>query len=169
VEKAKTFDVDPVRKAVYGQTFAAPSGTIKMHEHNHHTYRPVLIGEILKDGQFKIISRTKGLVEPEPWSKYTSPDKGLRVARRGSGEPRTSNNSSRRFISFSIGGPGADQSQALVRARVLRPRLRLHEALGARDDLDWPSLRIRDEHGTVGVVVVLVHLDGAARAANVWP
>jgi urea transport system substrate-binding protein len=76
VEKAKTFDVDPVRKAVYGQTFAAPSGTIKMHEHNHHTYRPVLIGEILKDGQFKIISRTKGLVEPEPWSKYTSPDKG---------------------------------------------------------------------------------------------
>jgi len=76
VEKAKSFDVDPVRKAVYGQTFAAPSGTIKMHEYNHHTYRPVLIGEILKDGQFKIISRTKGLVEPEPWSKYTSPDKG---------------------------------------------------------------------------------------------
>ena len=76
VEKAKSFDVDAVRKAVYGQTFAAPSGTIKMHESNHHTYRPVLIGEILKDGQFKIISRTKGLVEPEPWSKYTSPDKG---------------------------------------------------------------------------------------------
>ncbi len=76
VEKAKSFEVDAVRKAVYGQTFAAPSGTIKMHEHNHHTYRPVLIGEILKDGQFKIVSRTKGLVEPEPWSKYTSPDKG---------------------------------------------------------------------------------------------
>jgi len=35
-----------------------------------------LIGEILKDGQFKIVSRTKGLVEPEPWSKYTSADKG---------------------------------------------------------------------------------------------
>jgi urea transport system substrate-binding protein len=76
VEKAKSFDVDPVRKAVYSQTFAAPSGTIKMHEYNQHTYRPVLIGEILKDGQFKIVSRTKGLVEPEPWSKYTSPDKG---------------------------------------------------------------------------------------------
>jgi urea transport system substrate-binding protein len=76
VEKAKSFDVDAVRKAVYGQTFAAPVGTIKMHEYNHHTYRPVLIGEILKVGQFKIISRTKGNVEPEPWSKYTSPDKG---------------------------------------------------------------------------------------------
>src|SRR5215510_14762686 len=76
VEKAKSFEVDKVRAAVYGQTFAAPVGTIKMHEYNQHTYRPVLIGEILKNGQFKIISRTKNNVEPEPWSKYTSPDKG---------------------------------------------------------------------------------------------
>src|SRR5256885_728709 len=35
-----------------------------------------LVGEIRQDGQFKIVTRTKGLVEPEPWSKYTSPDKG---------------------------------------------------------------------------------------------
>jgi urea transport system substrate-binding protein len=76
VEKAKTIDVDAVRKAVYGQEFAAPGGKIKMHENNHHAYKPVLIGEILKNGQFKVVSRTKGLVEPEPWSKYTSPDKG---------------------------------------------------------------------------------------------
>jgi len=75
-EKAKSVEVDKVRAAVYGQTFAAPVGQIKMHEYNQHTYRPVLIGEILKNGQFKIISRTKGNVEPEPWSKYTSPDKG---------------------------------------------------------------------------------------------
>jgi urea transport system substrate-binding protein len=76
VEKAKSIEVDAVRKAVYGQEFLAPGGKIKMHENNHHAYKPVLIGEILKDGQFKIVSRTKGLVEPEPWSKYTSPDKG---------------------------------------------------------------------------------------------
>ena len=76
VEKARTTDVDAVRKAVYGQEFAAPGGKIKMHENNHHAYKPVLIGEILKNGQFKVVSRTKGLVEPEPWSKYTSPDKG---------------------------------------------------------------------------------------------
>ena len=75
-EKAKSFDVDPVRKAVYGQTFLAPGGQIKMDEANHHTYKPVLIGEILKDGQFKVVSRSKGLVKAEPWSKYTSPDKG---------------------------------------------------------------------------------------------
>jgi urea transport system substrate-binding protein len=76
VEKAKSTDVDAVRKAVYGQEFLAPGGKIKMHENNHHAYKPVLIGEILKNGQFKVVSRTKGLVEPEPWSKYTSPDKG---------------------------------------------------------------------------------------------
>jgi urea transport system substrate-binding protein len=76
VEKARSTEVDAVRKAVYGQEFLAPGGKIRMHEANHHTYKPVLIGEILKDGQFRIVSRTKGLVEPEPWSRYTSPDKG---------------------------------------------------------------------------------------------
>ena len=58
----------------------APGGKIKMHEANQHTYKPVLIGEILKDGQFKVVCRVEGpgpkVVEPEPWSKYTSPDKG---------------------------------------------------------------------------------------------
>jgi len=76
VEKARSVEVDAVRRAVYGQEFLAPGGKIKMHENNHHAWKPVLIGEILKDGQFKIVTRTKGLVEPEPWSKYTSPDKG---------------------------------------------------------------------------------------------
>jgi urea transport system substrate-binding protein len=76
VEKAKSFEVDAVRKAVYGQEFLAPGGKIKMDEANHHTYKPVLIGEILKDGQFKVVSRSKGLVKAEPWSQYTSPDKG---------------------------------------------------------------------------------------------
>jgi len=32
--------------------------------------------ESFRDGQFRVVSRSKGLVEPEPWSKYTSPDKG---------------------------------------------------------------------------------------------
>ena len=64
------------RRPCYGQEFAAPGGKIKMDEANHHTYKPVLIGEILKDGQFKVVSRSKGLVKAEPWSMYTSPDKG---------------------------------------------------------------------------------------------
>ncbi len=76
VEKAGGIEVDKVRKAVYGSKFLAPGGEIMMDEANHHTYRPVLIGEILADGQFKVVSRSPGLVKPEPWSEYTNPDKG---------------------------------------------------------------------------------------------
>ncbi len=76
VEKAGTTEVNVVRKAVYGQKFLAPGGEIMMDEANHHTNKPVLIGEILKDGQFKVVWRSKGLVKPEPWSEYTNPDKG---------------------------------------------------------------------------------------------
>lgn len=76
VAKAGTADVDAVRKAVYGTGFEAPGGYKKIDESNHHLHKPVLIGEILKTGQFRIINSTKGLVRPDPWSKYTSPDKG---------------------------------------------------------------------------------------------
>ncbi len=76
VEKAGKTDVDAVRKSVYGQKFLAPGGEIMMDEANHHTHKPVLIGEILKDGQFKVVWRSKGLVKPEPWSEYTNPEKG---------------------------------------------------------------------------------------------
>ena len=75
VEKAGSTHVDAVRKAVYGLEFNAPGGKKKMDETNHHTYKPVLIGEIRKDGQFTIVSKT-GLVRAEPWSEYTSPNKG---------------------------------------------------------------------------------------------
>jgi urea transport system substrate-binding protein len=76
VEEAGNTDVDAVRSAVYGREFLAPGGKIKMDEANHHTHKPVLIGEIQKDGQFKEVWRSKGLVRPEPWSTYTNPDKG---------------------------------------------------------------------------------------------
>ncbi len=76
VEKAGTTDVDAVRKAAYGMEFLAPGGKIKLDERSHHTYKPVLIGEILKDGQFKVVWRSAGLVKPEPWSEFTNPDKG---------------------------------------------------------------------------------------------
>jgi urea transport system substrate-binding protein len=76
VEKAGTADIDAVRQAAYGQEFLAPGGMVKLDERNHHTWKPVLIGEVLKDGQFKVVSRSQGLVRPEPWSEYTNPEKG---------------------------------------------------------------------------------------------
>ncbi len=70
VEKCKSFDRDKVTKAVLGLQFDAPGGPKKMDDVNHHTYKPVFIGEIRADGQFDIIWKSKGLVKPEAFSSY---------------------------------------------------------------------------------------------------
>ncbi len=69
-EKCKSFDPAKVTEAVLGMKFDAPGGPKQMDEKNHHTYKPVLIGEIRPDGQFDIIWQTKGLVKPEAFSSY---------------------------------------------------------------------------------------------------
>ncbi len=74
VEKAGSFDVDAVRTAAYGLEFDAPGGKKKMHASNQHTFKPVFIGEILADGQFKIVDESDGLVEPDSYSRYLHPD-----------------------------------------------------------------------------------------------
>ena len=61
MEKAKSFDPAKVTPAVLGTKFDAPGGPKKMDEKNHHTYKPVLIGEIRADGQFDVIWQSKGL------------------------------------------------------------------------------------------------------------
>ena len=75
VEKAKSFDVDKVREAVYGLEFDAPGGPKVMHAGNQHTLKPVYIGEIMKNGQFKIVQqveseRSDNLVVPDSYSAY---------------------------------------------------------------------------------------------------
>ncbi|MBL8535407.1 MAG: urea ABC transporter substrate-binding protein [Betaproteobacteria bacterium] len=71
VEKAKSVEVDKVRKAMSGQTFKAPSGfTLKMDETNHHLHKPVMIGEVQGDGQFDVVWKTKGPIRAQPWSPF---------------------------------------------------------------------------------------------------
>ncbi|AZC16059.1 MULTISPECIES: urea ABC transporter substrate-binding protein [Pseudomonas] len=71
VEKAKSTDVDKVREALAGQTFAAPSGyTLTMDPSNHHLHKPVMIGEIQPDGQFNVVWQTAGPVRAQPWSPF---------------------------------------------------------------------------------------------------
>lgn len=71
VEKAKTTQVDAVIKAMGGQSVKAPSGfTVKMDEKNHHLHKPVFIGEVRGDGQFKVVWKTPGPIKAEPWSPY---------------------------------------------------------------------------------------------------
>ena len=71
VEKAGTTDVDKVRAAMAGQTFAAPSGfTLTMDATNHHLHKPVMIGEIEENGQFNVVWNTDKPVRAQPWSPY---------------------------------------------------------------------------------------------------
>ena len=67
-EAADSFDVDKVRAKVYGMKFDAPGGAKQMDESNQHTLKKVYIGEIQKDGQFKIVYSTPDLVKPDSYS-----------------------------------------------------------------------------------------------------
>ena len=72
--KAGSFDVDKVRQAMYGLKFEAPGGAKMFHKSNQHTHKPVYIGEIKKNGQFKIVHKSSGLVEPDSYSKLLHTD-----------------------------------------------------------------------------------------------
>ena len=73
VEKAKSTDTDKVIAAMAGQTFKAPDGfTIEMDPKNHHLHKPVFIGEIQADGQFKVVWKTPQPVKAQPWSPYVA-------------------------------------------------------------------------------------------------
>ena len=66
VEKAGGFDVESVREAAYGQTFAAPGGKIRI-ETNNHVSKHCRIGKILEGGQFEIVFTSVGRLKPQPW------------------------------------------------------------------------------------------------------
>jgi urea transport system substrate-binding protein len=67
VTAAGTTEVDAVRAAMYGQEVTSLTGGVATMLPNHHITKPVLIGEILADGQFDIISQT----EPVPGDAWT--------------------------------------------------------------------------------------------------
>lgn len=69
VEKAKTTDVDKVRKAMYGIKVPNLTGGMAEVLSNHHFTKPVLIGEIQEDGQFEIVSQTKE-VPGDAWTDF---------------------------------------------------------------------------------------------------
>ncbi|MGC9417418.1 MAG: urea ABC transporter substrate-binding protein [Rhodovulum sp.] len=69
VEEAGTTDVDAVREAMWGQEFPNLTGGTAVMGTNHHLSKPVLIGEILEDGQFDIISETDP-VPGDAWTDY---------------------------------------------------------------------------------------------------
>ena len=69
VADAGTTDVDAVRDAMYGQEFPNLTGGTAVMLPNHHLAKPVLIGEIMENGQFDIISQTEE-VPGDAWTDY---------------------------------------------------------------------------------------------------
>ena len=77
VEKAKSTDPDKVIDAIVGvEVPNLTGGTSKMLS-NHHITKPVLVGEILEDGQFATVWQTDGLVPGDAWSDHLPGSKDL--------------------------------------------------------------------------------------------
>ncbi|MFY0614921.1 MAG: transporter substrate-binding protein, partial [Hyphomicrobiaceae bacterium] len=77
VEKAGTTDPDKVIDALVGIEAPNLTGGISKMLPNHHITKPVLIGEILDDGQFDVVWKTKGLVPGDAWSDFLPGSKSL--------------------------------------------------------------------------------------------
>jgi len=70
VKKAKSTDVDKVRKAMYGIQVPNLTGGVAEVLPNHHFTKPVLIGEIQEDGQFEIVWETPKEVAGDAWTDH---------------------------------------------------------------------------------------------------
>ncbi len=72
VEKGGSDDVNAIREAVKGITFAAPEGIVGVDPKKQHLSKAVRIGQILEDGQFKIVYSTEEPIHPIPYPNYRS-------------------------------------------------------------------------------------------------
>ena len=79
VEIAGTTEVDDVRPSMYGLTVPNLTGGTAVMNTNHHLTKPVLIGEILDDGQCEIVDETPAGVIGDAWTDYL-PESSVIVA-----------------------------------------------------------------------------------------
>ena len=77
VEKAGTTDVDKVEAAMIGIEVPNLTGGTAVMNENHHLSKPVLIGEIQEDGQFKIVWATEAEVKGDAWTDFLPESKNL--------------------------------------------------------------------------------------------
>jgi urea transport system substrate-binding protein len=69
VEKAGSFDVEKVKAAADGVTFAAPEGKVTVDGENHHIYKTALIGKVNGDGLIYSVWNSDGPIKPDPYLK----------------------------------------------------------------------------------------------------
>lgn len=73
-EKAGSFDVDKVRKAIGGiSDFEAPSGKVKMDPKTQHMFKRFRLGRIREDRQFEIVHESADWIAPDPYPQMSFP------------------------------------------------------------------------------------------------
>ncbi len=79
VEKAGTTAAPAVQDAIIGVSVPNLSGGMATMLPNHHISKPVLIGEILDDGQFQVVFETPEPIEGDAWSDYLPGSRDLQA------------------------------------------------------------------------------------------
>ncbi len=72
VIQANTTDPVMVRTTIKGQRFNSPEGMVTVSATNNHLWKPLYIGQIETDGQFKIIWSEENPIRPLPLPLYHS-------------------------------------------------------------------------------------------------
>jgi urea transport system substrate-binding protein len=67
---AKTIDTSTVRQSLKGESYLAPEGKVTISALNNHLWKPLHIGQIQADGQFKIIWSQTEPIRPLPYPSY---------------------------------------------------------------------------------------------------
>ena len=67
LEDCGELDTDALREALLGMTFQAPQGEIKIDPENNHTYLQSRIGVVNTSGEFKIKSKVRHMIKPDPY------------------------------------------------------------------------------------------------------
>jgi urea ABC transporter urea binding protein len=65
-ERAKSFQTNNVRQHLTGSHYHGPAGILEI-QSNHYVKKPALIGRARENGQFDIVWRSNGTIEPKPW------------------------------------------------------------------------------------------------------
>lgn len=79
VERAKSFEVDAVRKAAVAMGWTeTPLGRVRF-DVNQSLYQTAYVGELQRDGQFKILWASKEPIRPEPFDPLAFPGKTCKL------------------------------------------------------------------------------------------
>ncbi len=69
VKEAETDEVGAVTRAIRRQSLNAPEGIVTVDDETQHTWRPVYVGRIRRDGQFDLVWSSGKAVRPIPYPR----------------------------------------------------------------------------------------------------